>query len=334
MAEMRLWLLLYVIAIGLRVQALLRPPPRFTRRATSKEMVSTLVNLEMLLFGSAEGSVFRKTAEEMSTIERAVRELELDTSGDSSSINFDSLAGSWDCVYASANGGNHSFPETANLAMLTFNRLLPNDKYHHYLHCKQMVQFISKGDLLREEEEEANLSGTYDNGLIVTLDGDPQDQRWIIHTKGIWTAEDPFLSNRLYINFTDVCLRKLPRNRCYGASDVFAFLQNQSPDEEEEALRRDEVEFLRLVNATKLADLHQQKSSRASPLLQASKLHVHAYTDVTFLDDEGLRVMRGLKGGLYVLIKSSPDDDVDDGADPVSKEEEEEEDPWHEDRMG
>ena len=113
--------------------------------------------LEMNLFGSSK-TIFQKNLDEILIIEKLVNDIEDGwNSGTAGNSTFEAIEGYWDCSFATIVKGT-LFPEKTTLSELTFNRLLPNEKYKNYLECQNMIQYVS-----------GSVEGDYDNGIVVIL---------------------------------------------------------------------------------------------------------------------------------------------------------------------
>ena len=297
------------------------------------------MELETSLFGSPN-TVFERGAEEIAMIEKLVKEVEDEWEGAQGISDFaHQMCGAWDCGFATIVEGT-GFPEKADLAGLTFNRLLPNEKYRPYLQCLHMMQYVGK--------EADSLTGAYDNGIVVKIDGDESAQRWVILTKGTWTAENEKENpHRLLILFTDIIVRRLPLEMAdsgYGAREVFEYLYHitataaASISSTQETIYEEHCDFLNrigisLPSTTASAGAGAGASTSASAIggeslisgdensdvgvplslpLHISQMNMGGdgdgtptggvYSDITYID-EGLRFMRGSRGGLYLLVK-------------------------------
>jgi hypothetical protein len=258
--------------------------------------------LEFQLFSKQTAGVFKHRTDQQ-RIEELVAEIE-----DMHRLSLDEskllswLPGTYDCVYASSSK-NDSFPEVTSLAALTFNQLLPDDEHVHNVLCHSMLQEVTQ-------------QGGYTNAVVFSLDHKEEESgRWVVLTEGHWHQHDSrTMFRRLVVRFKDVCLRRLPHG-IHGAHDVFRWVHSTSANSE--AILQEHENFLKLVHGS---DIQQGSddaataaidSSRALPL-RASHVNAAAYSDITYLDEDGLRIQRGAKGGMYVLVRSLPDDDEED----------------------
>jgi hypothetical protein len=255
--------------------------------------------LEFQLFSKQTAGVFKHRTDQH-RIEELVAEIE-----DKQRLSLDEsqllswLPGTYDCVYASSSK-NDTFPEITSLAALTFNRLLPDEKHVHNVLCHSMLQEVTP-------------QGGYTNAVVFSLvDKKEEGDMWVVLTEGQWHQHDSrTMFSRLVIKFNEVYLRRLPQG-IHGAHDVFRWVHSTSANSE--AILQEHKTFLKIVHGSNVSLQASDAAIDSTTLLplRASHANAAAYSDVTYLDEDGLRIQRGAKGGMYVLVRSLSDDDEED----------------------
>ena len=294
-----------------------------------------LRNLEQVLFQEEIGA-FVQDEKVAAKVEDRILRVESSFMNGTEIIEpvFEWAYGTYDCCYHRIRHKDEDFyrpvPEYTTLAAVSFNqfgKMVP--------HSDDPIRCLSLFQCMDDNYR-------YDNLLTFqVLDkatGDAMPGKYAILTRGRWAAspKSPF---RLNIRFREISLRKVPAD-LHGAYATFKYLDNtNSPT----LVHNEQVDFLSLVDKSipvwaggdgesmaarspvdevsggksVWSDDHLQddtgyyaseqsafSSAVAHPQPLSIAINVSAYSDITFMDEAGMRIMRGCRGGLYVLIRS------------------------------
>ena len=143
----------------------------------------------------------------------------------------------------------------------------------------------------------------YDNLLIFQIldreTGNTLPGKYAILTRGRW-ATKPDRPYKLDIHFREVSLRQIPID-LHDAYSTFRYLDDTDVPE---VVRDEQIDFLSLVNNTTYSLDGVCTNDTSHPLPLSMRINVSAHSNITYMDEEGMRIMRGCRGGLYALIRS------------------------------
>ena len=95
-------------------------------------------------------------------------------------------------------------------------------------------------------------------------------------------------------------LRQIPID-LHDAYSTFRYLDDTDVPE---VVRDEQIDFLSLVNNTTYSLDGVCTNDTSHPLPLSMRINVSARGNITCMDEEGIRIMRGCRGGLYALIRS------------------------------
>jgi len=268
-----------------------------------------LLHLEMNLFKEGNGPFNVDPA-----IERLVEKVEKGFMDSKEVIDMKYFNGAFDCCYHSITQNEKesiSGKELTTLAAVTFNKLRLCPIVN--IRCLSLMQYVDE-------------NGRYDNVLIFqALDdfGDGEAAlpgKFAICTRGKWNVADRDVKDNgsLDIHFYEVGLRALPSD-LHGAFATFKYLDSSySPSQ----VCDEQIHFLALIGKNTLITTKDEVvgvneggkcgerkgelncADLDPPFALTATVNINASTNVTFVDEERWRIMRGCKGGLYVLLRS------------------------------